>query len=84
MKKNIFIISKAPFQGLIKNRLSKEIGYRKSKRLVNNTIEKVNKIFLHKKKEYKISLKDIYIKKKNIAFHGTYYLAKNLEHIPLL
>ena len=70
MKKKVFIMSKAPFQGLIKNRLSKEIGYRKSKRLVTKAIEKVNKIFLHKKK--------------NIAFHGFYYPAKNLEHIPLL
>ena len=48
-------MSKAPFQGLIKNRLSKEIGYRKSKRLVTNAIEKVNKIFLRKKKEYSLS-----------------------------
>ena len=48
-------MSKAPFQGLIKNRLSKEIGYRKSKRLVTKAIEKVNKIFLHKKKEYSLS-----------------------------
>ena len=55
MKKKIFIMSKAPFQGLIKNRLSKEIGYRKSKRLVTKAIEKVNKIFLHKKKEYSLS-----------------------------
>ena len=50
MKKKVFIMSKAPFQGLIKNRLSKEIGYRKSKRLVTKAIEKVNKLFLHKKK----------------------------------
>ena len=50
MKKKIFIMSKAPFQGLIKNRLSKEIGYRKSKRLTTKTIEKIYKIFLHKKK----------------------------------
>ena len=55
MKKKVFIMSKAPFQGLIKNRLSKEIGYRKSKRLVTNAIEKVNKIFLRKKKEYSLS-----------------------------
>ena len=54
MKKKIFIMSKAPLQGLIKNRLSKEIGYRKSKRLVTKAIEKVNKIFLHKKKEYSL------------------------------
>ena len=55
MRKKVFIMSKAPFQGLIKNRLSKEIGYRKSKRLVTNAIEKVNKIFLRKKKEYSLS-----------------------------
>ena len=48
-------MSKAPFQGLIKNRLSKEIGYRKSKRLITKDIEKINKIFLHKKKEYSLS-----------------------------
>ena len=32
MKRKVFIMSKTPFKGLIKNRLSKEIGYRKSKR----------------------------------------------------
>ena len=48
-------MSKAPFQGLIKNRLSKEIGYRESKRIVTKAIEKVNKIFLHKKREYSLS-----------------------------
>ena len=55
MKKRIFIMSKVPFQGLIKNRLSKEIGYIKSRRLTLRAIEKINKIFLHKKKEYNLS-----------------------------
>jgi len=55
MKKNIFIMSKTPFQGLIKNRLSKEIGYAKSRRLTFKTIEKIKKIFLHKKKIYNLS-----------------------------
>jgi glycosyltransferase A (GT-A) superfamily protein (DUF2064 family) len=54
MKKNIFIMSKVPFKGIIKNRLSKEIGFTKSKRLIINTLEKINKIFLDKKAEYNI------------------------------
>ena len=55
MKKKVFVMSKIPFQGLIKNRLSKDIGYIKSKRLVYKNIEIINKIFLHKKKEYRLS-----------------------------
>ncbi len=49
MKKQIYVMSKVPFKGIIKKRLSSEIGYIKSKRLINNNIEKIKKIFLQNK-----------------------------------
>ncbi len=52
MKKKIFVMSKVPFRGIIKTRLSKEIGFTKSKRLTINNLEKIKKIFLSKKSEY--------------------------------
>ena len=54
MKKLIFVMSKVPVKGIIKNRLSKDIGFINSKRLVCNSIEKINKIFLRKKNEYSL------------------------------
>ena len=48
-------MSKVPIKGIMKNRLSKDIGYTNSKRLVCNTIEKINKIFLRRKNEYNLN-----------------------------
>ena len=53
MKKNIFMMSKIPIQGSFKKRLSKQIGFIKSKRLIYNNIEKIHKIFL-KREAYSI------------------------------
>ena len=52
MKKNLYIMSKVPFMGLSKKRLTKGIGFIKSKRLTNNNLEKIKKIFLKNKKKY--------------------------------
>ncbi|MAH88721.1 MAG: hypothetical protein CMJ06_01540 [Pelagibacterales bacterium] len=54
MKKVIFVMSKVPIKGIMKNRLSKDIGFTNSKRLVCNSIEKINKIFIRKKNEYSL------------------------------
>ena len=53
MKKNIFLMSKIPIKGSFKKRLSKQIGFIKSKRLIYNNIEKIHKMFL-KRKVYSI------------------------------
>ncbi len=53
MKKNIYVMSKVPFRGLSKKRLSKDIGFNLSQRLTFNNIEKMKKISLLKSKEYK-------------------------------
>ena len=45
MKKNIFLMSKIPIKGSFKKRLSKQIGFIKSKRLIYNNIEKIHKCF---------------------------------------
>ena len=55
MNKLVFVMSKVPVKGIMKNRLSRDIGFIKSKRLVCNTIEKINKIFLRKKNEYTLN-----------------------------
>ena len=55
MKKLIFVMSKVPIKGIMKNRLSRDIGYINSKRLVCNSIEKINRIFLRKKSEYNLN-----------------------------
>ena len=55
MKKLIFVMSKVPIKGIMKNRLSKDIGFINSKRLVCNSIEKINRIFLRKKSEYDLN-----------------------------
>ena len=47
MNKLVFVMSKVPVKGIMKNRLSRDIGFIKSKRLVCNTIEKIN-IMLNK------------------------------------
>jgi len=52
MKKEIIVMTKVPFQGIIKNRLSKEIGFVKSKRLTCLNLENIKKIFLFKREEY--------------------------------
>ena len=54
MKKKILVMSKVPFKGITKTRLSKEIGFINSKRLTCNNIEKIKKIFLNKKNEYQL------------------------------
>ena len=48
MKKNIYVMSKVPFRGLSKKRLSKDIGFNLSQRLTFNNIEKMKKISLLK------------------------------------
>ena len=45
-------MSKVPFMGISKKRLTKGIGFIKSKRLVNNNLEKIKKIFIQNKKKY--------------------------------
>ena len=55
MKKNIYVMTKAPFRGIIKNRLSSEIGYVKSHRLTCNNIEKIERLFLRREKEYSVN-----------------------------
>ena len=49
MKKNIFMMSKVPIKGNFKKRLSKQVGFIKSKRLICNNIEKIHKLFLRRK-----------------------------------
>ncbi len=55
MKKSIFVMSKVPIRGIIKTRLSNDIGFINSKRLICNSIEKINKIFIRKKNEYNLN-----------------------------
>jgi len=45
-------MSKVPFMGISKKRLTKDIGFIKSKRLINNNLEKIKKIFIQNKKKY--------------------------------
>ena len=45
-------MSKVPFMGISKKRLTKAIGFTKSKRLTNNNLEKIKKIFIKNKKKY--------------------------------
>ena len=45
-------MSKVPFMGISKKRLTKDIGFIKSKRLTNNNLEKIKKIFINNKKKY--------------------------------
>lgn len=50
MKHNLYIMSKVPFMGVSKKRLTKDIGFIKSKRLTNNNLEKIKKIFIKRNK----------------------------------
>ena len=52
VKNNLYIMSKVPFMGISKKRLTKAIGFTKSKRLTNNNLEKIKKIFIKNKKKY--------------------------------
>ncbi len=54
MKNNLYIMSKVPFMGISKKRLAKDIGFIKSKRLTNNNLEKIKKIFKTSKKQYSL------------------------------
>ena len=49
MKNNIFLMTKTPIHGLIKKRLSKEIGNCNSKRFTLLNIENIKKILINKK-----------------------------------
>ena len=52
VKNNLYVMSKVPFMGISKKRLTKDIGFIKSKRLTNNNLEKIKKIFIKNKKKY--------------------------------
>ena len=53
MLNNVFVMTKTPLMGVSKTRLSKEIGFVKSKRLTLNNLEKIRKMFL-RRKEYDV------------------------------
>ena len=47
MQNKVYIMTKTPFMGIIKKRLSKEVGFTKSKRLTIDNLENLKKISLN-------------------------------------
>ncbi len=73
MVKKIYLMTKLPFKGFFKTRLSKEIGFLESRRLTLNNIEKIYKIFSGKR--YSLNLY-VFPKKRFRTFSITF--SKNL------